>query len=133
MVVQLAEEESTRGTNAFCRSDNNIRWNLHWHMDFHYKVIQKHSSITPFEVIYVCRALCLDSVTDVTVQGISGPGDLTFYKELLGQMPALRSLVMRHLKPDSSTSALIKVILHSKIHEMKDLSGLCLEVGPEIS
>jgi hypothetical protein len=128
MVIRLAEAGSTSDsdTEAFCQSVNNIRWNPNWHMDFNYTANQEHGRNTPNDVASVCRALRLDNVTDATVQGISGPGDLSCYKQLFGQMPVLRSLTVRSTHY-SSPSAIIKAILANKNIEVRALSALRFE------
>jgi len=126
IIIRLADVGSIPDIDAFCQKANKIDWNPNWHMDLHY--MQEHGSITPNALASACKTLFFDSVTDLTVQGISGSQELPFYRQLLEQMPALRSLTVRHFgHSKSSASAIVKAIRPSKNLEMKQLSDLCFD------
>ncbi|OJA12143.1 hypothetical protein AZE42_05142 [Rhizopogon vesiculosus] len=97
MVIQMAEkvysQDTTSSSSIRCQSQD-------WYIDFTYKI--QEGSITLTGPTYVCNALCLDSVTDVTLQRISGSGVSTFCKALIEKMPALRSLAVGNHKSDSA-------------------------------
>jgi hypothetical protein len=123
IIIRLADVGSIPDIDTFCQKANKIDWNPNWHMDLHY--MQEHGSITPNALASACKTLCLDSVTDSTVQGISGSQKFPFYRQLLGQMPALHSLTVRHFgHSKSSASAIVKAIRPSKNLQMKQLSDL---------
>ncbi|OAX38479.1 hypothetical protein K503DRAFT_159501 [Rhizopogon vinicolor AM-OR11-026] len=121
MTVRMAETEYCGGIEAFCQPKN-VTWNPNWHMALSYTA-SLYGSITLNKIASVCKVLCLDGVTDATLQRISGSGVSLFCKEFIGKMPALRSLtVCRTL-----ASAIFKAIQPSKSFRLEGLSQLCFE------
>ncbi|OJA12139.1 hypothetical protein AZE42_05136 [Rhizopogon vesiculosus] len=118
MVIRMAETMYSQDTTS---SDSIRCQNHNWYIDFTYKT--RYDSITVKGPTSVCKALCLDSVTDVTLQRISGSGVSAFCHALIEKMPALRSLTVRC----SCTSAIIKAIQPSEIFQLEELSELCFE------
>ncbi|OJA12138.1 hypothetical protein AZE42_05137 [Rhizopogon vesiculosus] len=121
MTVRMAETEYSGGIEAFCQP-NNVTWNPNWHLALSYTTLE-YGSITLNDIASVCKVLCLDGVTDATLQRICGPGVSLFCKEFIGKMPALRSLTVCR----TFASAIFKAIQPSEGFRLEGLSQLCFE------